>query len=44
MRDEELLELLGMSDRMMIFKDGKLAKEFTRSPDLSEKDIIEYII
>ena len=44
MISEELLELLGMSDRMMIFKDGKLAKEFTRSPDLSEKDIIEYII
>lgn len=44
MISEELLELIGMSDRMMIFKDGKLAKEFMRSADLKEKDIIEYII
>ena len=44
MISEELLELMGMSDRMMIFKDGKLAKEFQRSADLTEKDIIEYII
>ncbi len=44
MISEELMELMGMSDRMMIFKDGKLAKEFDRSPDLTEQDIIEYII
>ena len=44
MISEELLELMGMSDRMMIFKDGKLAHEFMRSADLKEKDIIEYII
>lgn len=44
MISEELLELMGMSDRMMIFKDGKLAKEFQRSASLTEKDIIEYII
>ena len=42
--DEELMELMGMSDRMMIFKDGKLAKELNRSADLEEKDVIEYII
>ena len=40
----ELLELIGMSDRMMIFKDGKVSKEFARSADLKENDIIEYII
>ena len=44
MISEELLELIGMSDRMLIFKDGKLAKEFQRSADLKENDIIEYII
>lgn len=44
MISEELMELMGMSDRMIIFKDGKIAKEFDRSADLLEKDIIEYII
>ena len=44
MISEELLELIGMSDRMMIFKDGKVSKEFARSADLKENDIIEYII
>lgn len=44
MISEELLELIGMSDRMMIFKDGKLSREFQRSESLSEKDIIDYII
>ena len=44
MISEELLELIGMSDRMLIFKDGKLAREFQRSADLKENDIIEYII
>lgn len=44
MISEELLELIGMSDRMIIFKDGKLQKEFIRSADLKEKDVIEYII
>ena len=44
MISEELLELIGMSDRMLIFKDGKMVKEFARSADLRENDIIEYII
>ena len=44
MISEELLELMGMSDRMMIFKDGEMVKEFRRSADLQEKDLIEYII
>lgn len=44
MISEELMELMGMSDHMMIFKNGVVAKEFDRSPDLTEKDIIEYII
>ena len=44
MISEELLELIGMSDRIMVFKDGKFTKEMVRSESLSEKDVIEYII
>lgn len=41
---EEMAELIGMSDRLIVMKDGKLCKEFTRSSELSEADIIEYMI
>ncbi|MDR2792532.1 MAG: sugar ABC transporter ATP-binding protein [Treponema sp.] len=44
MISEELPELIGMSDRMLIFKDGEINKELKRSANLEEKDIIEYII
>lgn len=44
MISEELMELMGMSDRMMIFKNGKLSAEIQRSADLEEKDLIEHII
>ena len=44
MISEELLELIGMSDRIMLFKNGEFTKEFMRSESLSEKDVIEYII
>jgi ribose transport system ATP-binding protein len=44
MISEELPELIGMSDRMLIFKNGKISKELMRSADLEEKDVIEYII
>ena len=44
MISEELLELIGMSDRIMLFKDGKFTKELMRSESLSEKTVIEYII
>ena len=44
MISEELAELIGMSDRMIIMKDFKAVKEFTRSPELTETDIIEYMI
>lgn len=44
MISEELPELIGMSDRIMILKDGKLAKTFSRSADLTETDIIHYMI
>ena len=41
---EEMTELIGMSDRLLIMKDGKLAKELFRSRELSESDVIEYMI
>lgn len=44
MISEELLELIGMSDRIMLFKNGQFTKELYRSASLSEKDVIEYII
>ncbi len=44
MISEELSELIGMADRLLIMKDFQVTKEFTRSPDLKETDIIEYMI
>ena len=41
---EELPELMGMSDRLIIMKDGKINKEFIRSKDLSDAEIIGYMI
>lgn len=44
MISEELTELIGMCDRIMIIKDGKISKTFERSETLSENDIIHYMI
>ena len=44
MISEELLELIGMSDRILVIKDGKTQAELKRSKDLSEKQIIQYMI
>lgn len=44
MISEEMSELIGMSDRLIVMKDSTISKEFTRSEDLSESDIIEYMI
>jgi ribose transport system ATP-binding protein len=44
MISEELPELMGMSDRILIMKDGEITKEFTRSAELSDADIIKYMI
>ena len=44
MISEELPELLGMSDRLIIMKDGRIAKEFLRSSTLSDSEIINYMI
>ena len=44
MISEELVELIGMSDRMVIMKDGHIAAEVMRSPDVTDSQLIEYII
>lgn len=44
MISEELSELLGMSDRIIIMKDGKITKEFERRKDLTDAQIIGYMI
>ena len=44
MISEELPELIGMSDRILIMKDGQITKEFARSQDLTQEQIIEYMI
>lgn len=44
MISEELPELIGMSDRLIILKDGKQTAEFRRSPDLSEVEIVDHMI
>lgn len=41
---EEMTELIGMSDRILVMKDGVIAKEIQRSEELSESDIIHYMI
>ncbi len=41
---EELSELIGMADKLIIMKDFRVTKEFTRDPDLKQTDIIEYMI
>ena len=41
---EELPEMIGMCDRMVVMKDGAITKEFRRSRELSESDIIQYMI
>ena len=44
MISEELPELIGMSDRIVIMKDGKVTKEFDRSADLTQEEIVKYMI
>jgi len=44
MISEELPELIGMSDRMIILKDGAAVCEINRSPSVTEHQIIQYMI
>ena len=41
---EELAEIIGMSDRIIIMKDGSVNGEFARSEDITEHKLIEYMI
>ncbi|MBQ9198537.1 MAG: sugar ABC transporter ATP-binding protein [Clostridia bacterium] len=41
---EEMAELIGMADRIIVMKDFKVSGELERSETLSETDMIEYII
>ncbi|MDO5336603.1 MAG: sugar ABC transporter ATP-binding protein [Eubacteriales bacterium] len=44
MISEEIMELLGMADRILIMKDGRINGEFLRSRDLKDTDLIEKMI
>ena len=44
MISEELPELIGMCDRLMILKDGQISHTFERSPELTDAQIIGYMI
>ena len=44
MISEELAELIGMSDRLVIMKNGKITGQFKRDPELNEHDLIECMI
>lgn len=44
MISEEIPELLGMSDRIFVMKDGKINGEFARDPALSEEDLIAKMV
>lgn len=44
MISEEIMELIGMSDRILIMKDGRINGNFPRDPDLSEEDLIEKMV
>ena len=44
MVSEEMMELIGMADRIITMKDGKLSKEFERSAGLTESTIISAIV
>jgi ribose transport system ATP-binding protein len=41
---EELQELIGMSDRVLIMKDGEVRLEMMRTEGLTEQKLIEYMI
>ncbi len=44
MISEEIAELLGMSDRIIIMKDGRINGEFLRSESLTDEDLIAKMV
>ena len=41
---EELTELCGMSDRLLIIKDGRVSGEFFRKDGFDERVLVDYMI
>jgi ribose transport system ATP-binding protein len=41
---EEMTELIGMCDRILVIKNGAITKEFLRDRELTEHHVIEYMI
>ncbi len=41
---EELPEVIGMSDRVIVLKNGEISGEFLRNEDLSETTLIDYMV
>ncbi len=44
MISEELMELIGMCDRIIIMKDGKISGELMRSVDMDENSLIAKMV
>jgi ribose transport system ATP-binding protein len=44
MISEELMELIGMCDRIIIMKDGKISGQINRSEDVNEHSLIEMMV
>ena len=44
MISEELPELIGMSDRMIIMKDGVITGEIPRNENITDTQLIEYMV
>ena len=44
MVSEELLELIGMAVRILIFKNGEISGEINRNKDLTEEDLVQRMI
>ena len=41
---DELTEVIGMSDRLMVMKDGKVTRVISRDGEFTEQAIIEVMI
>ncbi|MCD8240237.1 MAG: hypothetical protein LUB58_02450, partial [Oscillospiraceae bacterium] len=41
---DELTEVLGMADRLLVMKDGRITKEIRRDENFSEQSVIEVMI
>lgn len=41
---EEMSELIGMCDRILVIRDGEISNTFERAKDLTEQTIIQYMI